>query len=77
MKHVNCISDRIAKEYWRDYQHMVREGNPLGLSYVEYVAQRVLAVFTAYTDTAAAEWHVAYCGHKHPWGESCGTWTMA
>lgn len=77
MKHVNCITDRIAREYWRDYQHVVKAGNPLGLSYVEYVAQRVFAVFTAVTNATATEWLVASCGHRHEWGASCSTWTEA
>ena len=42
--HKNCITDPLAKEYWRDYQHVMREGNPLGLSFTEYVAFRVMAL---------------------------------
>lgn len=78
--HRNCISDRIAQEYWRDYQHVMRKGNPMGMSFTEYVAARVAAlqprVFTTATaNTPAVTWYIAQCGHSHPWGESCSSWT--
>jgi hypothetical protein len=72
------ITDRLALEYWRDYQRVLRDGNPLGLSYTEYVAQRVIAAgvqFVYTTSTSEVDWHVSACGHQHPFGESCNTWT--
>jgi hypothetical protein len=75
------ITDRLALAYWREYQVIVREGNPLGISFVEYVAARVNAEGEpkfAYNTTASsnAPWYMAACGHAHPWGASCSTWTM-
>ena len=74
------ITDPTAKQYWRDWQHILRGGNPLGLSFVEYVAIRVYSERPQGTVTATADaspWYVAQCGHQHPWGESCGTWTSS
>ena len=70
---------------WREYQHVTKEGNPLGLSFAEYVAQRVIAAGTRFvyatntgnaaTDTTQTPWYVSACGHSHPWGRSCSGWT--
>jgi hypothetical protein len=80
MKHRGCITDRLAKEYWRDYQEVMREGNPLGMSYTEYVAHRVAAGGQRFyvsnnTANSAAPWYMAECGHSHPWGAACSFWT--
>lgn len=70
--HRNCVTDPTAKAWWRDYQKMVKEGNPLGLSFVDYVAQRVFAALTpTYTEAPQAPWYVAPCGHQHLWGAAC------
>lgn len=72
MVHRNCVTDPTAKAWWRDYQKILKEGNPLGLSFVDYVAQRVLAAITpTYTEAPASPWYVAPCGHQHQWGASC------
>lgn len=76
----NCITDRETKEMWRDYRRVVKDGNPLGLSFAEYVAQRVIAagtrfVYASETNPTQTPWYVSACGHQHPWGESCGSWT--
>ena len=74
----NPITDPMARQYWRDYQTLCRTGNPLGLSFVEYVAHRVLELAPQSVSAAdASPWYVATCGHHHPWGESCGTWTAS
>ena len=72
-----CITDPTARQYWREYRRMVKDGSDLGLSYTEYVAKRVVeqGVMTLYTAPTDAPWHVASCGHQHAWGESCGTVT--
>ena len=68
----SCVTDPTARAWWRDYQNVVTEGTPLGLSFVDYVAQRVLAAITPpYTEAAKAPWYVAACGHQHQWGASC------
>lgn len=72
------ITDPTAKAWWRDYQRVLSDGNPLGLSFVEYVAERVaLRRPTTATDAlpAHAPWYVAACGHEHPWGQPCSVWT--
>lgn len=70
-RHV-CITDPTARAWWRDYLAVVKEGNPLGLSFVDYVAQRVFAALTpSYTEAPASPWYVAACGHQHQWGASC------
>lgn len=79
--HRGCITDPVARSYWRDYQQLLKDGNPQGLSFTEYVATRVdrpqiLITFSA-EDTSAAPWYVATCGHKHPWGQSCSMKTVA
>ena len=67
-----CITDQTAKAWWKDFQGVLKEGNPLGLSFVEYVAQRVLANFTpTYTEAPQSPWYVSSCGHKHQWGAAC------
>lgn len=76
----NPIADREAREMWRDYRMMLKEGNPLGLSFVEYVAHRVFSsgtrfVYMGETTSGQAPWYVATCGHQHPWGQSCSSWT--
>ena len=74
----NCITDREVRDMWRDYRTVLKEGNPLGLSFAEYVAQRVIAQGTRFvysTITTDVPWYVTTCGHRHPWGESCGSWT--
>jgi hypothetical protein len=75
----NCVTDPTTKAWWRDYQAVIREGNPLGLSFVEYVATRVIAANPIPTYTAAPEspWYIAACGHSHLWGAACSTWTEA
>lgn len=80
MRGHNCVTDPTARQWWRDYQTVVKEGNPLGLSFVEYVAHRVRSLGTVIVyDTRADQtpWYVSSCGHKHEWGESCGSWTAA
>lgn len=78
MNHRNCVSDPTARQWWRDYQKVCHAGNPLGLSFVEFVAHRVLAQGqVTHTEAAQAPWDVAPCGHKHTWGESCSSWTSA
>lgn len=79
MRH-NCVTDRETREMWRDYQHVMKEGNPLGLSFPEYVAHRVFSNGTRFiytTDTSASQtyWYMSSCGHSHPWGQSCSSWT--
>lgn len=72
MVHRNCVTDPLTKQWWRDYQKVCKEGNPLGLSFVEYVAQRVFATWVpSHTETTQAPWYVATCGHQHQWGKSC------
>ena len=77
--HRNCITDTLTREYWRDYQGVLKDGNPFGLSFTEYVAHRIISTGTrfTYTNVTQVEWHVAQCGHQHPWGQSCSTWTEA
>jgi lysozyme family protein len=67
----NPITDPTARAYWREYQSMCKQGNPLGLSFVEYVAQRVHASTSIYTLSTDVPWFVTTCGHQHPWGVSC------
>jgi hypothetical protein len=68
----DCITAPTTRQWWREYRPVCKEGNPLGLSFVEYVAQRVFANFqTSYSETSAAPWYVAACAHKHPWGATC------
>lgn len=81
-RHKGCITDVLAKEYWRDYQSVLREGNPRGLSFTEYVAQRVNPATITYGAATATEsvpasvpWYTAECGHRHPWGLPCSVWT--
>lgn len=76
--HKGCITDREAKELWRDYQSVKEEGNPLGLSFVEYVMVRVAARqpdLPTTTRTDDAQWYAATCGHQHPWGATCSDWS--
>ena len=75
----DCITDPLTKQWWRDYKVMCKEGNPLGLSFTQYVAHHVVSVGQRLTDTATDQtpWYIASCGHKHLWGESCATWTEA
>lgn len=78
--HRNCITDRLAKEWWRDYQHVMKSGNPLGLSFVEYVASRMVAMAPQTVTTSStngAPWYMSQCGHAHEWGASCSNWTEA
>lgn len=76
-QHLGCVTDPLTRRYWKDFQALCREGNPLGLSFVEYVAHRVLALGQhAVSDAPASPWYVSECGHKHPWGESCATVTL-
>ena len=78
MKGHDCITDPDARRMWREYRKEVKRGNPNGLSYTEYVAQKVVAQgyrVLVYTSTADLPWDVAMCGHKHPFGETCGTYT--
>jgi hypothetical protein len=69
----DCITDPTARAWWRDYRTMCREGNPLGLSFMEYIAQRVLSTecMSSYTAADDSPWYVAACGHQHQWGASC------
>ncbi len=77
----NCVTDPLTRQWWRDYQQVMKDGNPLGLSFTEYVAHRVVSLGTVFiysaTNTSQTPWYVSSCGHKHPWGESCGTMTAA
>jgi hypothetical protein len=78
MLHKGCIRDRETRELWHDYQAIVREGNRLGMSFVEYVAIRVNArapQFVAATSTTTENWYVSACGHSHPWGAACSDWS--
>jgi hypothetical protein len=71
------VLDRETRELWRDYKHVLKEGNPLGLSFVEYVAARVNArhpVASQVTSTSETHWYMSPCGHSHPWGGSCSDW---
>lgn len=83
-RHKGCVRDPEAIGYWRDYQNVLAAGNPLGLSFVEYVAYRVAIVSAPVAPvtvtTASGEhipWYTAQCGHRHPWGVSCNTWTTS
>ena len=70
MAHKNCITDQLARQWWRDYRRVQAAGNPYGLSFVEYVANRALA--ESATDRMAVGPHyMASCGHVHAWGASC------
>ncbi len=72
------IPDREANELWRDYRSVLKDGNPLGLSFVEYVAARVMArqpVHAAATSSSDVHWYVSPCGHSHPWGAACSDWS--
>lgn len=73
MSHRNCVTDPLTKQYWREFQ---RIDKGLGLSFTEYVAQRVAAE-RPQTVTAAmpAPWYTAECGHQHPWGFACTVWS--
>lgn len=74
MRHRNCITDPTTKAWWRDYQHVIKDGNPLGLSFVEYIAVRLYAAqpqLVSSTSTTNVEWYMSPCGHSHPWGVSC------
>lgn len=76
--HKGCINDPTARAWWRDYQQMLREGNPMGLSFVEYIANRVVSLGSGFMyGNTNAPVYVSACGHKHPWGESCGSWTAS
>lgn len=66
----DCITDPTARAWWREYRQMCRDGNPLGLSFVEFVAHRLQPQQT-YTEATAAPWYVAICGHRHQWGQPC------
>lgn len=73
-KHRNCITDRLARAWWQEYRHVTEAGNPLGISFVEYVAARVASLGQRYTysaNTTEAPVFVATCGHAHFWGVSC------
>src|SRR5688500_6307518 len=75
--HRNCITAPPACEWCRDYQHVCREGNPLALSFVEYVAARLSSLGPrTFTSTGCNDvtWYPASCGHQHPWGQPCGSW---
>lgn len=73
--HRNCVTDPLTRQWWRDYR---KADNPLGLSFVEYVAHRVasLGPRVTYTDAPDLPWYVSSCGHMHPWGESCNAVTV-
>jgi hypothetical protein len=76
--HRNCITDPLARTYWREYQQVCADGNPLGLSYVEYVAHRVASLGSRIVYETSADqtpWYVSTCGHQHPWGVTCASWT--
>lgn len=73
-RHADRITDPLARQWWIEYRHVIATGNPLGLSFVEYIAHRVNALGPrpVYTDnTAFVPWYVAGCGHAHPWGVPC------
>ena len=73
MKHQGCVTDPLAREWWRDYRHIIASGNPLGLSFVEYVAARVASLGTRIevSNNSNAPWYMASCGHSHAWGVAC------
>lgn len=76
MRGHNCITDPLARQWWRDYQKVCREGNPLGLGFTEYVAHRVLSLGEHNVTSAyQSPWYVSTCGHQHPWGVSCSNVT--
>lgn len=78
--HKGCITDPTTKMWWRDYLQLLRDGNPQGLSFVEYIANRVVSLGSAFmygSGTDQGPFYVSSCGHKHPWGESCGSWTAS
>lgn len=70
--HRNCVTDPLTRAWWLDYQRVVRQGNAYGLSFTEYVANRTLAEANL---SHAGPTYTAGCGHTHPWGASCATWT--
>ena len=73
----NPITDPLARQWWRDYQRECRDGNPLGLSFTEYVAHRVLSLgFQSLSMAPSAPWYVSSCGHQHPWGVTCDQVTV-
>lgn len=71
----SCVTDREVRDMWRDYRSVIKDGNPLGLSFAEYIAQRVIAQGIRFvysqTSTDQVPWYVASCAHQHPWGETC------
>lgn len=69
------ITDPLALAYWREWQAMVKNGNPMGLSFTEYVAQRVHQPTSLYALSTEVPWFVSTCGHQHPWGVACGSLT--
>lgn len=74
LRHRNCVIDPEARTMWREYQSVLKEGNPLGLSFVEYIAVKVMAQQPqTVTSTTQIEtmYFTAACGHRHPWGASC------
>ena len=74
MKHKGCVTDPLARAWWRDYLHIMEGGNPLGVSFTEYVALRVAAegqVRYYVSDGSNAPSYMASCGHVHAWGASC------
>ncbi len=76
--HRSCVTDPLARQWWRDYRRHCAQGNRSGFSFVEYVAHRVLSLGpTTETSASAAPWYVSQCGHSHPWGIACGRWTDA
>ncbi len=76
--HRNCITDPVSKAWWRDYQRVMKDGNPLGLSFVDYIALRVASLGPRLTVTSSTNvpWYVSSCGHRHEWGESCSSLTV-
>lgn len=78
LRHRDCITDPLARALWREYKAVVRNGQSLGLSFIEYVAARVHAVSPGATVTSGnGPFEVGGCGHKHPWGGTCATETIA
>jgi hypothetical protein len=79
MKHRGCITDPLARQWWREYQAICDQGNPLGLSFVEYVSARLLSVGPkTYTSVSAenSPYFVSTCGHRHEWGVTCNNVTV-
>lgn len=76
--HRNCVTDPLARQWWREYRDVLDGGNPLGISFVEFVASRVRSVnpmpviiMDAGHSSNGMPWYFASCGHAHPWGAAC------